>query len=43
MDPLSNVLSELNVAGSLYFQKNLTLPWSVNVHHDESVVRFHIV
>lgn len=43
MDPLSNVLSDLNVAGRLYFQKTLALPWSVNVHHDESVVRFHIV
>lgn len=43
MDPLSTALSELNVQGKLYFQKSLTLPWSVNVHQDDSVIRFHIV
>jgi len=43
MDPLSTVLRELNVMGTLYFQKSLTSPWSVNLHQDENVVRFHIV
>lgn len=43
MDPLSKVLYELNVEGRLYFQKSLALPWSVNVHRAENVVRFHIV
>ena len=41
MDPLSDILSKLNLAGTLYFRTSFTSPWSVGVPAFENVARFH--
>lgn len=41
MDPLSDILSKLRLAGTLYFRTSFTSPWSVRVPEFENVARFH--
>ncbi len=41
MDPLSDILSRLRLAGTLYFRTSFTSPWSVGVPKFENVARFH--
>lgn len=41
MDPLSDILSKLRLAGTLYFRTSFTSPWSVGVPEFENVARFH--
>lgn len=41
MDVLSDILSHLKLAGTLYFRTEFTSPWSVRVPSFENVSRFH--
>ena len=41
MDLLSTILSQLRLAGTLYFRTELTSPWGVKVPSHENVARFH--
>ncbi len=41
MDLLSDILSRLQVAGTLYFRTSFTSPWSVRVPSFQNVARFH--
>lgn len=41
MDMLSDILSHLQVEGTLYFRTSFTSPWSVRVPSFENVARFH--
>ena len=41
MDLLSDVLSQLKLAGTLYFRTSFTSPWSIKVPSFEQVSRFH--
>ena len=43
MDLLSNVLSVMNLSGTLYFRTAFTAPWGVRVPPFERVARFHYV
>jgi len=43
MDPLSDILSSLDLTGMLYFSTEFTPPWGVAVPEFENVVRFHLV
>lgn len=43
MDPLSDILSHMQLAGTLYFRTSFTSPWSVRVPAYERVARFHFV
>ena len=41
MDLLSDVLSQLQLTGTLYFRTSFTSPWSIRVPSFEQVSRFH--
>ncbi|AXS39353.1 AraC family transcriptional regulator [Breoghania sp. L-A4] len=41
MDPLSDILSHMQLAGTLYFRTSFTSPWSVRVPAYANVARFH--
>ncbi len=41
MDLLSDILSNLELAGTLYFRTSFTSPWSIRVPAFEAVSRFH--
>lgn len=41
MDLLSDILSHLQLSGTLYFRTSFTSPWSVRVPSFENVARFH--
>jgi len=41
MDLLSDILSKLRLAGTLYFRTSFTSPWSIRVPAFENVSRFH--
>ena len=41
MDLLSDILSQLNLSGTLYFRTSFTSPWSIKVPSFEKVSRFH--
>lgn len=41
MDLLSDILSRLQLSGTLYFRTSFTSPWSVGVPEYENVSRFH--
>lgn len=41
MDLLSDILSRLQLAGTLYFRTSFTSPWSIAVPPFENVARFH--
>lgn len=41
MDLLSDILSRLQVVGSLYFRTSFTSPWSIRVPSYQNVARFH--
>lgn len=41
MDVLSDILSHMKLAGTLYFRTSFTSPWSVRVPAYENVARFH--
>jgi len=41
MDLLSDILSQLQLTGTLYFRTSFTSPWSVRVPAFEQVARFH--
>jgi len=41
MDLLSDVLSQIDLKGTLYFRASLTSPWGVTVPAYENVARFH--
>ena len=41
MDLLSDILSQLQLSGTLYFRTSFTSPWSVRVPAFEQVARFH--
>lgn len=41
MDLLSDILSRLQLTGTLYFRTSFTSPWSVGVPKYENVARFH--
>jgi AraC-like DNA-binding protein len=41
MDLLSDILSHVQLAGTLYFRTSFTSPWSVRVPAYENVARFH--
>lgn len=43
MDPLSDILTSLDLKGMLYFSTEFTPPWGVAVPAFENVVRFHLV
>ncbi len=43
MDLLSDVLSHIDLRGTLYFRASLTSPWGVTVPAYENVARFHFV
>ena len=43
LDLLSDILSKLRLAGTLYFRTSFTSPWSVRVPDYENVARFHVV
>ncbi|MEM7191119.1 MAG: cupin domain-containing protein, partial [Pseudomonadota bacterium] len=42
MDLLSDILSRLRLAGTLYFRTSFTSPWSVQVPAFQNVSRFHL-
>ncbi len=41
MDILSDILSHLQLSGTLYFRTSFTSPWSIRVPAFENVARFH--
>ncbi|MGI9350367.1 MAG: AraC family transcriptional regulator [Rhizobiaceae bacterium] len=41
MDLLSDILSRLQLTGTLYFRTSFTSPWSIRVPSYENVARFH--
>ena len=41
MDLLSDVLSRLDLTGTLYFRTSFTAPWGVDVPSYANVARFH--
>lgn len=41
MDFLSDILSRLQLSGTLYFRTSFTSPWSIRVPEYENVARFH--
>ena len=41
MDLLSDILSRMQLAGTLYFRTSFTSPWSIGVPSFENVARFH--
>ncbi len=41
MDMLSDILSHLELSGTLYFRTSFTSPWSIRVPSYENVARFH--
>ena len=41
MDLLSDILSRLQLSGTLYFRTSFTSPWSIQVPSFENVARFH--
>jgi len=41
MDVLSDILSHLQLSGTLYFRTSFTSPWSIKVPSYEKVARFH--
>ncbi|MEH6630248.1 MAG: AraC family transcriptional regulator [Halopseudomonas aestusnigri] len=41
MDLLSDILSRMQMAGTLYFRTSFTSPWSIRVPSFENVARFH--
>ena len=41
MDVLSDILSRMQVAGTLYFRTSFTSPWSIRVPSFKDVARFH--
>lgn len=41
MDALSDILSRMKLAGTLYFRTSFTSPWSIRVPAYEQVSRFH--
>lgn len=41
MDLLSDILSHMQLSGTLYFRTSFTSPWSVSVPSYEKVARFH--
>ncbi len=41
MDLLSDILSQLQLSGTLYFRTSFTSPWSVRVPSFENVARYH--
>ena len=41
MDLLSDVLSRIQLSGTLYFRTSFTSPWSIKVPSYENVARFH--
>lgn len=41
MDLLSDILSHLQLSGTLYFRTSFTSPWSIRVPAFENVARFH--
>ena len=41
MDLLSNILSHMQLKGTLYFRTSFTSPWSVRVPSFQNVARFH--
>ena len=43
MDLLSDILSRLQVEGTLYFRTSFTSPWSIRVPSYQNVARFHFV
>lgn len=43
MDLLSDILSHMRLAGTLYFRTAFTSPWSIRVPAYENVARFHYV
>ena len=43
MDLLSDILSRMQLSGTLYFRTSFTSPWSVRVPQFENVARFHFV
>ena len=43
MDPLSDILTSMNLRGMLYFSTEFSAPWGVSVPAFENVVRFHLV
>ncbi len=43
MDVMSDILTALNLQGSLYFSTEFNLPWGVQVPALENVARFHLV
>lgn len=42
MDVLSDILSCLQLSGTLYFRTSFTSPWSIRVPSFENVARFHL-
>lgn len=42
MDLLSDILSNMQLAGTLYFRTSFTSPWSIAVPAYENVARFHM-
>jgi len=42
MDILSDILSCLQMSGTLYFRTSFTSPWSISVPSYENVARFHL-
>ncbi len=43
MDPLSEILAQLDFKGMLYFSTEFTPPWGVRVPADPNVIHFHMV
>jgi hypothetical protein len=43
MDLLSDILSHIQLSGTLYFRTSFTSPWSIRVPSYEYVARFHFV
>ncbi|MEM9330224.1 MAG: AraC family transcriptional regulator [Pseudomonadota bacterium] len=43
MDLISDILSRLQMVGTLYFRTSFTAPWSIGVPSFENVARFHFV
>jgi len=41
MDLISDILSRMRLAGTLYFRTSFTSPWSIKVPQFENVARFH--
>ena len=41
MDLLSEILSHMRLAGTLYFRTSFTSPWSIRVPAFEKAARFH--